>query len=159
VTDGHPAEPREDECMVDEDGYGARPGQDPVDRLLEDCRTLSPAGIERVADGWVRLVGESGTGPYHDAERAALRVLESAGQARRWDELRHRLVGLTERGVPLIAWRQEHGDVGHRAEAALMGAALALVAGPELDRTRRQTLVRPMAEALPWLLDGDASAG
>jgi hypothetical protein len=144
---------------MDVDGYGVRPGQDPVDRLLEDCRTLSPAGIERVASGWERLVGSSGTGPYHEAERAALRMLESEGRTASWDELRTRLVGLTERGVPLVAWRQEHGEVGHRAEAALLGAALALVAGPDLDRSHRRTLLAPMAEALPWLLDGSAVPG
>lgn len=144
---------------MDAEGYGVRPGQDPVDRLLEDCRTLSPAGVERVADGWQRLVGVIGTGPYHEAERAALRILESAGRTPAWDDLRTRLVGLTEHGVPLIAWRQEHGETGHRAEAALLGAALALVAGPDLDRAHRRTLLAPMAEALPWLLDGSAVPG
>ena len=144
---------------MDVEGYGPRPDQDPIDRLLEDCRTLSPAGIERVATGWQRLVGSSGSGAYHDAERAALRVVESAGRTPSWDELRNRLLGLTERGVPLVAWRQEHGEVGHRAEAALLGAALALVAGPDLDRAHRTTLLAPLAEALPWLLDGSAVLG
>jgi CO/xanthine dehydrogenase Mo-binding subunit len=144
---------------MDVEGYGVRPGQDPVDRLLEDCRTLSPAGIERVADGWQRLVGSSGTAAYHGAERAALRVLEARDRTQAWDDLRARLLGLTERGVPLIAWRQEHGEAGHRAEAALLGAALALVTGPDLDRSHRRTLLAPMAEALPWLLDGSAVPG
>jgi hypothetical protein len=143
---------------VDADGYGPRPGQDSIDRLLEDCRTLAPSGIERVAAGWRRYVEEGGSGPYHEAERAALRTLESTSRIGRWDELRNQLLGLTERGVPLVAWRQEHGEVGHRAESALLGAALGLVVGPDLDRSRRQTLVRPMAEALPWLLDVGVAA-
>jgi len=41
---------------------------------------------------------------------------------------------------------------GHHAEAAALGAALALHAAGYLDRAHFETLVRPMAEALPWLL-------
>jgi hypothetical protein len=156
---GDPVAGSGEEAAMDLEGYGPRPGQEPVDRLLEDCRTLSPAGVERAAAGWERLVGSLGSGRYHEAERAALRHLESARRTPRWDDLRNRLLGLTERGTPLVAWRQEHGEVGHRAEAALLGAALALVAGPELDRPRRETLLGPMAEALPWLLDGSVAGG
>jgi len=128
---------------MDRDGYGAREGQTPVDRLLEDCRTLSPAGIERIAHGWLALAEGDRHAGYVAAERAALRLLEQEGRSPRWDELRDRLLGLTERGTPLIAWRLEHG------------AALAIVAGPDLDRPHRETLLRPMAEALPWLLTGN----
>ena len=139
---------------MDRDGYGVREGQTPVDRLLEDCRTLSPAGIERVARGWVIHAEGEHLAAYHAAERAALRLLEETNRTPGWDELRDRLLGLTERGTPLVAWRQEHGDTGHRAERALLGAALALVAGPDLDRVHRHTLLAPMAEGLPWLLGG-----
>ncbi|MGH7750751.1 MAG: hypothetical protein ACREQ5_39165 [Candidatus Dormibacteria bacterium] len=140
---------------IDDDGYGAREGQTPIDRLVEDCRTLSPAGIERIAHGWDGLAGGERHAAYHEAERAALAVLEQSGRAPRWDELRNRLLGLTEVGTPMIAWRIEHGETGHKAEGALLGAALALVAGPDLDRPHREVLLRPMAEALPWLLGGN----
>jgi hypothetical protein len=140
---------------MDRDGYGAREGQTPLDRLLEDCRTLSPAGIERIARGWAVLAEGELHPAYVAAERAAMKVLEDSGRGAQWDELRNRLLGLTERGTPMIAWRVEHGDAGHRAERALLGAALALVAGPDLDRHHREVLLRPLAEALPWLLAGN----
>jgi hypothetical protein len=140
---------------MDRDGYGAREGQTAIERLLEDCRTLSPAGIERVADGWTRHA-DGGLHPaVVEAERTALRLLERDGRSEQWDRLRDRLLGLTERGTPMIAWRVEHGDTGHRAERALLAAALALVAGPDLDRAHRDTLLRPMGEALPWLTAGN----
>ena len=134
--------------MTDADGYGARAGQTPIDRLLEDCRTLSPSGIERVAQGWDLRAGEAA---FHEAERAALRAVEQAGRVTEWDALRNQLLGLTERGQPLVSWRAEHGTVGHKAEDALMAAALALTAGEDVDRIHRAVLLRPMSEALPWL--------
>ncbi|HEY2702965.1 MAG TPA: hypothetical protein VGL20_04675 [Candidatus Dormibacteraeota bacterium] len=140
---------------MDRDGYGVREGQTPLDRLLEDCRTLSPAGIERIAHGWEVLAEGELHPPYVAAERAAVRLLEQSGRGQAWDELRNRLLGLTERGTPMIAWRVEHGDTGHRAERALLGTALALLAGPDLERAHREALLRPTAEALPWLLTGN----
>jgi hypothetical protein len=142
---------------MDRDGYGAREGQGPVDRLIEDCRTLSPAGIERVAAGWEKHATGGAHEDYHAAEHAALNRLEASGRVTEWDELRNLLLGLTERGTPLVAWRAEHGDVGHRAELALLGAAMALIAGADLDSRHRATLLQPMAEALPWLLAGSPS--
>jgi hypothetical protein len=135
---------------MDFEGYGKRPGQSPIDRLLEDSRTLSPAGVERAAAGWDRHVG-AGEASYRKAEQAALRQIEATGKGADWDELRNRLLGLTERGTPMVAWRVEHGSTGHKGENALLGAALALVAGPELPAEHRDALLRPMAEALPWL--------
>lgn len=132
----------------DADGYGPRPGQSEIDRLLEDCRTLSPAGIERVAGGWDR----HSNGVLREAETQALCALDAEGRRQEWDELRKRLLGLTETGEPLVAWRFEHGPVGHKAEEALIAAALALSAGDTLDLKHRTALLRPMAEALPWLL-------
>jgi len=125
-----------------------------VERLAEDCRTLGPSGIERIAGGWERRAPDR----YAEAERAALRIIETTGRGIAWDELRNRLLGLTERGTPLVAWRAEHGDVGHRAEQALLGAALALLAQPELDAHHAETLVGPMAAALPWLLSATAQS-
>jgi len=140
--------------MTDRDGYGPRPGQSDIDRLLEDARTLSPLGVERAAQGWVAHAG-TGTHPaWHEAERAALHVLETTLRARAWDELRGRILGLTEARGALIAWRLEHGETGHHAEDALLGAALALMARPELDAAHARVLVKPMAEALPWLSGG-----
>jgi hypothetical protein len=140
---------------MDRDGYGVREGQSALERLIEDCRTLSPAGIERIAHGWARFGGGEHHAAYLAAERAALQLLEREDRSSRWDELRDGLLGLTERGNALISWRQEHGDTGHQAERALLGAALALLAGPDLDRSDREALVRPMAEGLPWLLSGN----
>ena len=134
---------------MDDDGYGIRPGQTAIDRLLEDCRTLSPAGIERVATGWDRRHDPK---LFGEAERAALHVIEAENRGPQWDELRNFILGLTERGQPLVAWQAEHGETGHKAEQALLAAALALIAGPRLDAHHRATLVRPMAEALPWLV-------
>jgi hypothetical protein len=135
-------------CIVDSDGYGERPNQPPAERLIEDCRTIGPSGIERVAAAWDRRAPDL----YAAAEHAALHVVETTNRGGAWDDLRNRLLGLTEHGTPLLAWRAEHGDVGHKAEDALLGAALALVAQPDLDRRHSEALLRPMAAALPWLL-------
>ena len=135
---------------MDAEGYGERPGQTHMERLLEDSRTLSPAGVERVATGWDKFAGADHE-RYHESERAALRIVEATGRAEQWEELRNELLGLTERGTPMVAWRVEHGEIGHKAEAALLGAALAFAAGPELESQHRERLLRPMGEALPWL--------
>jgi hypothetical protein len=141
---------------MDRDGYGARPGQDELDRLLEDARTLSPLGVERAAKGWVDHAGAGTHEAWHEAERAALHILETVKPLRspEWDELRGRILGMTENKDALVAWRLEHGENGHHAENALLGAALALMAQPELDAHHRRVLIAPMAEALPWLKGG-----
>lgn len=137
---------------VDSDGYGVRPDQSDIERLLEDCRTLSERGIERIAQGWSHDVDDSsGHSGWTEAERAALHVLEAANRVSEWDELRNRILDLTERHAALVAWRDEHGEVGHRAEDALLGAALALSARPDLDARHAQVLLGPMSSALPWL--------
>ena len=134
--------------MTDIEGYGARPGQTQIDRLLEDCRTLSPAGVERVAHGWDH---HAPAAEFAEAEKAALHAVESSGRGAQWDAQRNQLLGLTERGESLVAWRLEHGTIGHKAENALLSAALALTAGDALDGAHRATLLRPLSEALPWL--------
>ena len=141
--------------MVDSDGYGARQGQTPIERLIEDCRTLSPAGIERIAAGWDANHQHEA---FHSAEKAALHTIESQGKGTDWDALRNQLLGLTERGTPLISWRLEHGAVGHKAEDALIAAALALSAGSSLPRHDAETLIAPMSEALPWLTTAVAAS-
>jgi len=139
---------------LDREGYGPRPGQGDVDRLLEDARTLSPLGVERAAQGWTHHAGAGGHASWHEAERAALHVLETTQRVGEWDELRGRILGATERQGAMIAWRLEHGEVGHHAEGALLGAALALLAGDDLDRSHHRVLVAPMGDALPWLTGG-----
>ena len=134
--------------MTDTEGYGSRPGQTDIERLLEDCRTLSPVGIERVAQGWDQRGSDTS---FKEAEEAALRVIDEGHRRDEWDALRNRLLGLTETGESLVAWRVEHGPIGHKAENALLAAAMALTAADRLDARHHGTLVRPMAEALRWL--------
>src|SRR5437660_1708639 len=95
--------------------------------------------------------GGAAEAEFPDAERAALRAVEDGGRVTEWDALRNQLLGLTERGQPLVSWRAEHGTVGHKAEDALIAAALALTAGEDVDQAHRAILLRPMSEALPWL--------
>jgi hypothetical protein len=59
---------------------------------------------------------------------------------------------MTESGQALISWRAEHGELGHKAESAAFAAALGLLADGLISKEQQATLLRPMAEALPWLL-------
>ncbi len=138
--------------MKDVEGYGYRPEERGVERLLEDFRTLSPAGIERAAWGWSSHEEGQALERYREAEKAALRAVESANRGPAWEELRRSILDLTEGRSSLVSWKLEHGEVGHKAERAALGAALALVAGDRLSHAEFATLVRPMAQALPWLL-------
>ena len=136
----------------DLDGYGYDRNQDPIERVLEDLRTLSPAGIERMAWGWdQRETGEAHE-RFHAAEKAALRLIETSNRAEGWDALKRRVLDMTEGRASLIAWRAEHGEMGHKAEAAALAAALALHGGEALDQDRRRSLLAAASEALPWLL-------
>lgn len=137
---------------IDAEGYGFRPGEEGLDRLLRDARVLSPAGIERAAWGWDRHEDPALMQRFHDAERAALRALEQTDRAQAWDDARKRILDLTEGRTSLVSWKAEHGDVGHKAERAMLGAALGLLTRDTLSHEQYVTLVRPMAEALPWLL-------
>jgi hypothetical protein len=143
---------------TDADGYGPQQGQTDLDRLLEETRTLSPLGVERVADGWERHAGGGRHESWVAAERAALHVLEERGKTSEWQQLQNRVLGLTEHEHALVAWREEHGAAGHAAEQALLGASLGLLARPDLDRSHTRVLLAPMAEALPWL-DGAVGSG
>jgi hypothetical protein len=135
---------------VDAEGYGAK--DQGLDRLVADARVLSPAGIERVAWGWDRHEDPRIMERFHEAERVALRVLEKNNRGPQWDDARKRLLDLTEGRSSLEDWKAEHGDVGHKGERALLAAALAILARDKLDHEHYATLVRPMSEALPWLL-------
>jgi hypothetical protein len=139
---------------TDREGYGPREGQSDIDRLLEDARTLSPLGVERAAQGWVTHASSGTHETWHEAERAALHVIETNQRTMAWGELHRGILGLTENEGALVAWHLEHGEKGHQAESALLGAALALTAQPQLDAAHRRVLLAPMAEALPWLSGG-----
>jgi hypothetical protein len=122
-----------------------------LERLVSDLRVLSPLGIERAAWGWDRHE-QAGLATYHAAERAALQCIEAAGLGPAWDDFRRYLFHMTEGRRALLAWKIEHGDTGHKAERAAFGAALGLFTQGRLKHQQYEALVRPMAEALPWLL-------
>jgi hypothetical protein len=136
---------------MDSDGYGYATGDRGTARLLDDLRTVSPVSIERIAHGW-----ESFAIPhldrYREAESATLKAIDGAGLISAWEGLQRECLDLTEGRTSLVSWKVEHGQTGHHAEAAVLGAALALLAADHVDPTVTATLVRPAAEALPWLL-------
>jgi hypothetical protein len=136
---------------VDAEGYGFPEHQRTLARLMEDVRVLSPAGVERVARGWDEHAGAKGMQAFHDAEKAATHAIEQSDRGPAWDLVRSSLFGLTESGDALVSWKAEHGEIGHKAERAAFGAALALVAEGLISEEQRATLMRPLAEALPWL--------
>jgi hypothetical protein len=140
----------------DAEGYGYQPDETPLDRLARDARVLSPAGIERAAWGWDRHEDPAAMQRFHDAERVALRVVEQTDRGPAWEEARRRFLDLTEGRTSLVSWKAEHGNVGHKAERALLGGALGVLTRDKLDKPTYVTLVRPMAEALPWLLPDTA---
>jgi hypothetical protein len=137
---------------LDVEGYGFPEHKRTIARLIEDIRVLSPAGVERVAQGWDEHVGDKGLPVFRVAEKAALHAIEKADRGPAWDEVRRTLFGMTESGAALISWRAEHGELGHKAENAAFAAALGLLADGLISKEQQETLLRPMAEALPWLL-------
>jgi len=141
---------------IDAEGYGFPAHDRTLARPIDDIRVMGPAGVERAAQGWDRHVGTHGHAAYHDAEKAATHALEVNDRGAIWDTFRSSLFGMTESGGALISWKAEHGDVGHKAEDAAFGAALALVAADFIKPEQFATLVRPMSEALPWLLPDEA---
>lgn len=141
---------------IDAEGYGFPEHDRTLARLVDDIRVMGPAGVERAAQGWV----SHATGHTHEsfraAEKTATRALEQHNRGSIWDTFRSNLFGLTESGTALVSWKAEHGDVGHKAEDAAFAAALALIAADFIRPQEFGTLVRPMAEALPWLLPDEA---
>src|ERR1700730_1581942 len=144
--------------VLDADGYGFPEHQRSLARLMEDIRVLSPAGVERVAQGWDLHVGKEGLQAVHDAEKSATHAIEQADRGAAWDLVRSSLFGLTESGDALVSWKAEHGHIGHKAESAAFAAALGLVASNLVSQKQAATLVRRMAEALPWLLPEESRA-
>ncbi|HEV1996677.1 MAG TPA: hypothetical protein VGR61_00915, partial [Candidatus Dormibacteraeota bacterium] len=118
--------------MPDTDGYGDSGNGGGTQRLLEEMRTLSSAGIGRIAAGWDAHEG-SGLDRFHAAQKTAVKALEQSDQAETWEDLRRKVLDLTEGRVAMVSWRAEHGDVGHKAERSALGAALALVAADHLS--------------------------
>ena len=137
---------------VDAEGYGFPEHSHTLARLIDDIRVLGPAGVERAAQGWERHARLQGLASIHEAEKAAVHAIEKADRGPAWDEVRRNLFGMTESGDALVSWKAEHGDVGHKAEDAAFMAALGLVAGNLISKEQARTLVRPLSEALPWLL-------
>jgi len=121
------------------------------ERLRSDLGVFSAAGVERAAWGWDRH-GEPNREAFQAAERAALRAIEDTGRGPAWEEFRRSLFDMTEGSRALVSWQYEHGQTGHKAERAAMGAALALFARDHITREQFQILARPLDEALPWLL-------
>jgi hypothetical protein len=136
----------------DAEGYGYTRSEEGLDRLINDARVLSPAGIERAAWGWDRHEDPAAMQKFREAERAALHALEKADRGPAWEDARRRILDMTEGRTSLVSWKAEHGDIGHKSERALLGAALAIMTRDKLNHEPYVTLVRPMAEALPWLL-------
>jgi hypothetical protein len=137
---------------IDAEGYGFPEHQKTIQRLVEDIRILSPSGVERAAQGWDKHARLHGLDAIHKAEKAAVHAIEQSGRGEAWDEVRRNLFGLTESGGALVSWKAEHGEIGHKAEDAAFMAALGLVAGNLTSKEHQATLLRPMSEALPWLL-------
>ncbi len=137
---------------VDAEGYGYRSNEEGLERLLTDARVLSPAGIERAAWGWDRHEDPAAMQRFREAERAALHILEQTDRGPAWEDARKKILDLTEGRTSLVSWKAEHGDIGHKAERALLGAALGIMTRDKLSHAQYVTLVRAMAEALPWLL-------
>jgi hypothetical protein len=144
---------------VDAEGYGFPEHQKTLSRLIDDIRVLGPAGVERAAQGWDRHARLQGLQSIHEAEKAAVHAIEQADRGPAWDEVRRNLFGLTESGDALVSWKAEHGDIGHKAEDAAFMAALGLVAGNLIAKEQANALVRPMSEALPWLLPEENQPG
>jgi hypothetical protein len=141
---------------LDAEGYGFAASERTLTRLVDDVRVLSPAGVERVALGWDHHTRGTKLEAMHAAEQAALHAIEKANRGQAWDQVRKNLFGLTESGAALVSWKIEHGVIGHKAENAAFMGALALVAGSLISEEQASTLLRPLGEALPWLVPGRA---
>jgi hypothetical protein len=135
---------------VDREGYGYDSHQSLTERLVDDLRALGPSGIERIAESYQQLEQVGHRDRFHALEREALRAMQ-ADRTAEWDELRARIHHLTDGGGSLESWKAEHGETGHRAEAAVLAGALALLAIAQLPREDYQKLVEPLSAALPWV--------
>ncbi len=118
-----------------------------VKRLVDDARVMGPSSIERVVWGW-RRYGQA----TEDAHRRALEVV---GEDPAWQEAEHAIRSMTEGHSAMEVWRATDEETGRTAEEAALHAALALVARGRISKEDYHALVKPMAEALPWLLPNE----
>jgi hypothetical protein len=124
--------------------------QEERDRFVREIGAFSAAGVERAAWGWDQHA--TNLTVFREAERAALHAIEKADLGPAWEDFRRSIFDMTEGRKALVAWQYEHGETGHKAEGAALGAALALFARDHINRDQFAILARPMDEALPWLL-------
>src|SRR2546426_55390 len=113
---------------------------------------MKQSGYSPVLAGHGRfpLVHERDTASPHQGRIRGASSRADRGHA--WQESRRSIFDMTEGRRALASWQYEHGDIGHKAERAAYGAALGIFARDRLKHDQYVTLVRPMAEALPWLL-------
>ena len=126
-----------------------------LERLNSDLRVLSPVGIERAAWGWDRHDDDAVLHEFRDAERIALRAIESAREGDAWDEWRRRLFQEVEGHQGLMVWEEDRRAPApqvRKAERAALSAARGLFAQARISHAHYSRLVSAMAEALPWLL-------
>lgn len=135
---------------MDREGYGYDSHQSLTERLVDDLRALGPSGIERIAENYQQLEQVGHRERFHELERRALQAVEGA-RGVEWEELKARIHHLTDGGGSLESWKAEHGEVGHRAEAAVLAGALGLLALGELPQEDYLKLVDPLSAALPWV--------
>jgi hypothetical protein len=120
-------------------------------RLLDDSRVLGPSGIERIAWGWRRHAAD-GLAEVDQAAGRAREALREAGREEAWQALEREVRAMTEGHHAASAWQAEAEGAGRTAEDATLHAALALLAEDLVDHSSYRALVKPMSEALPWLL-------
>ena len=116
--------------------------KDEVKRLLEDLRLLGPTGIERIAGAWRNVA-------------AAEDAIRTAAERRAEDDPEWRAaeaeIFAIARGEAWLSLPQTDRD---SAVAGAQDALLAVLERKTLTREQYRTLVRPTADALPWLLTG-----
>jgi hypothetical protein len=120
---------------------------DGIQRLLSDARVMGPSGIERVAWGWRRYAQPE----LSSCDQACMRAEEkirSAGLQPALEAAEQELRQVTHGQE----WQAEDQLTGRTAAEAARRAALALIARDWLSHEEYRTLVKPMSEALPWLL-------
>jgi hypothetical protein len=118
--------------------------KDEVKRLLEDLRLLGPAGVERAVQAW-RAEAES-----EDKVRTAAE--KRAEDDPEWREAEAAIFQVA-RGESWMSLSQVDRE---SAVAAAQDALLALLERRTLTRADYRRLAGPMADALPWLLTGEA---
>ena len=128
---------------VDAEGYGFPEHQRTLSRLIDDIRVLSPAGVERAAQGWDRHGRLHGLQAIHEAEKAAVHAIEKEGRGAAWDEVRRNLFGMTEAGGALVS-------LGALTSGAVSGAGVGGSAGMAATRGKRRRVGTAHREPSRW---------